>query len=466
MNKTLEKILEDELFENQTFEGEGSLSIKHTSAGTKMPITLNGNTIQDGEPSPENPVELRHLADDINMFDEQWTNSSTTSTSTNFIPVFKDEYCIYSQDNEGSAVNYHFYETKESTVQSIYADANTGFTPPSNGFIKLSKRLIPEGTKCKLQKGSVITPYSAFGKGTIEIKNHNKNYLNVPKSFTFTQAKEIPVSIPAGNYKVTFNSENHSGNDYPVIKFSDNNKAGNLDIKEHTFSINKNETKVVFYSNGYNWPGSAGIEATIENLMISKDGGDYEEYQGQDVVIQSKPLRSLPNGVYDEKDGNKTIRRVGEVILDGTEQWEYFKVSNTRNQFYTSLKNHLNSQTEVTTMSTHFIGDILPNRSKNFNIVYTSTNGICFCIDNMTTIEEWKAFLVAEKEKGTPVTVYYELAEPIIEEDNENKLANLTAYDGQTNIACTSEIPCGLKVDAKISKIKKLEEQINAQGGV
>lgn len=63
MNKTLEKILEDELFDNAVFEGEGNLQIKNTSAGTKMPITPIGYSYQDGEPSPENPIEIKNCRD-------------------------------------------------------------------------------------------------------------------------------------------------------------------------------------------------------------------------------------------------------------------------------------------------------------------------------------------------------------------------------------------------------------------
>ena len=58
MNKTLEKILEDELFENQTFEVEGNLQIKHTSEGTKMPITLVGNSYQKVTEQGKNLCDL------------------------------------------------------------------------------------------------------------------------------------------------------------------------------------------------------------------------------------------------------------------------------------------------------------------------------------------------------------------------------------------------------------------------
>ena len=43
-----------------------------------------------------------------------------------------------------------------------------------------------------------------------------------------------------------------------------------------------------------------------------------------------------------------------------------------------------------------------------------------------------------------------------------DKLMQITAYNDVTNIICEDEIPCNFKVDAKISKIKKLIEKENA----
>lgn len=64
----------------------------------------------------------------------------------------------------------------------------------------------------------------------------------------------------------------------------------------------------------------------------------------------------------------------------------------------------------------------------------------------------------------TDAIVEYELAEEIIEpyslEQKEayTKLMQATAYDDTTNIICTDEIPCSFRVNAKISKIKKIME--------
>ena len=178
-----------------------------------------------------------------------------------------------------------------------------------------------------------------------------------------------------------------------------------------------------------------------------------------------EPLCGL-NGVYDELDYSKgkIIRRFGKKVFDGTENWNLYNISEEKKQYYITVNNYKYSETEITTMSNYFVGDIINNRTKNNNTVYTTSNGIAFRCDNFATLEEWKAFLAEQYANGTPVEIVYELATPIIEHiDCSNKIAQ---FDGQTNIYNTdgAELECTLTNNTAIAQInqnlQKIEDMI------
>ena len=140
---------------------------------------------------------------------------------------------------------------------------------------------------------------------------YGKNLLNIEEHFTFTGVLGFDVYLPAGKYILSFESETHDGEKPPVFRFYDNQNWVTFDGTQNANIINlsKPERKIYLYSNGTSSPNSAGVSASIEKLMLSKTGGEYEPYTGQTVA----PANSLPGipvasgGNYTDADGQQWI---------------------------------------------------------------------------------------------------------------------------------------------------------------
>ena len=134
-------------------------------------------------------------------------------------------------------------------------------------------------------------------------------------------------------------------------------------------------------------------------------------------ILLDEPLMRLPNGVCDEiTRDRKLIRRVGKVVLDGSENWIYHNSnSNTISTYIYWLA--------MDGFDRKLSGDnaICDNAVVGKNSEYTSigfvTSGFCYLnvlkttLDNNGDVISLKSYLAQN-----PITVYYELAEPVITE--------------------------------------------------
>ena len=120
-----------------------------------------------------------------------------------------------------------------------------------------------------------------FGK-TAQIITTGKNLLNIDENLSFTGLREKTVHIPAGTYVLTWSSRTSAGQNKPVIRFVDNSVLIDLlaDSGNSKVTLTKDETTIYIYSNGYDYTASQTVSATITQLMLSVDGGEYEPYSG------------------------------------------------------------------------------------------------------------------------------------------------------------------------------------------
>lgn len=176
------------------------------------------------------------------------------------------------------------------------------------------------------------------------------------------------------------------------------------------------------YTNGYcvlNKPTNAKyVQISVLTLNLPLDGvelylGDkvdnrepYKEYK-QEITLK-EPLRSLPNGVHDTIEGNKVIRRIGKLVLNGTENWTL-----TSNQDTNCIMFNLVSNPSVKTGSRLLCDKFLYSQSGDYERVNCTGN----IFVNIT-----KSRLVSQDVQGfktwlaqNPTTIYYELANPVEE---------------------------------------------------
>ena len=208
---------------------------------------------------------------------------------------------------------------------------------------------------------------------------------------------------------------------------------------------------------------------------------DFVPHESSELTIPNNlNIYKLTDAVYDEirlENGvAKMIKRVGKLELSGE---EYFRAINAENpgQFYvysnvfdTLMKN------STAGMCTHF--DIASNtvlagvKTNKTVLSVFSDNGndlirIMFSAPDalnlkITDVNSFKNWLKAEKTKGTPVTIYYEMKTPTEEQITDqailtqlNKLMETRTYDGITNISVTGE---GLTPEIKVKYMRKIGE--------
>ncbi len=142
----------------------------------------------------------------------------------------------------------------------------------------------------------------------------------------------------------------------------------------------------------------------------------------------------LPNlrGVGEYRDEwdyvtGKGIRRIGIKVLDGTEGWaKYHYRSEGYYSYRLQVKSFNNTGGEMLCICTHYkpitsYGTLYFGRDEGAYVGgVTDTKSWLIIGNSFPTVAEFKGFLAEQYANGTPVTVYYVMAEPIpFEERNE-----------------------------------------------
>lgn len=170
---------------------------------------------------------------------------------------------------------------------------------------------------------------------------------------------------------------------------------------------------------------------TINNFSYEKDANNYifkiseignKTYkQHKTEILLDEPLRSLPNGVCDEIIGNKLIRRVGTMFIDGSQHWGATQSYDLTYKFGMGMPHSIVKSTVIMTDNIRY------TQKLNLEEEGSRTQ---ICIYNHQTQKEIRvSFLksdypmitnnagtVEEYFKEHPLLLLYELAEPVITE--------------------------------------------------
>lgn len=339
---------------------------------------------------------------------------------------------------------------------------------PTNGFsltnVFRSKSYVPSGKykiKVEIIGGSVqkVEPNATFlCVYTIQLSSTNSNSEYIREA-----------DIVSGNIKEFTNTVNIPKSDMytPYIW-----------IPYHI------ENKRAFYS--YN---NLRMRAT---LVPNGENTDFVKFEDQQLTIPTGlNLYKLTDNIYDEvklENGvAKLIKRVGKLELSGEENTiSFYRTTPTGmvgfryevsgNQFYTQRQliaditcSHFTSVNEDTTWGgiANKTGVSVYGGYDNIFPKYSNTMGFWFTVPDqfnlgITDVASFKNWLKAEKAKGTPVTVYYEMKTPTEEEITDpailaelNKIMEMRTYDSITNISITGT---GLTPEIKVKYMRKIGE--------
>lgn len=218
----------------------------------------------------------------------------------------------------------------------------------------------------------------------------------------------------------------------------------------------------------------------IENIQLEKgtQATPYEEYKSNTTLIQlDQPLRSLPNGVKDIAYIKNNIlyvdRKVGTVVLDGSERWYMDKELTNTVRFYTSeiLTNKAKNARPI--LSNYFITATSVNNINNDDnesayVLNTTQPAIRInksIANTLTTFKNWLS--------NHNTQLDYELAEPYTETIGEVEIPS--TFKGVNNITTTDELEPVMNieyvrdtilsdyVEKQISNVVAIQERKNAE---
>jgi hypothetical protein len=228
------------------------------------------------------------------------------------------------------------------------------------------------------------------------------------------------------------------------------------------FPTNCDRVYGLFYANR-NGVGNTNDYIDYTNVQIEEGttATSYEPYQAKDYTIQTSPLRSLPNGVKDTIEADGIHRRVGRVVLDGTQPLEIVNWRPTETSvgwvYPRSITNN-KKQTEGV------INNILCNKLKAVSYAYLFGNTVDEGINIVTQSNDYGLVIKIKDTSLTtanaintylssnPITVQYELETEVIESLTQNQANTMLdiiktgSYEGTTNIYTDEDVKPTMEV--------------------
>ena len=379
-------------------EAEGVPCVLEYSKGKYMKdYEIYGNSVQNGTPSPENPVQIQSVGDLV-----------TDEASEHY-----GKYDIAITVAGKNLIPYPYIYTT-TTINGVT------FTDNGDGSITV------DGTAAATAN-AVFYLADTSSKYTLD-----KCGLKIGDSYTISKTLISGDSI--ANVYFTANYYNTSGT-----------------MKAGAVASSANTAAATIQSDFKSW----GIyllvlkDKTVNNITIKlqlEKGSsvtEYEPYRGIETthIYLDEPLRKVGDySDYVDFKKQKVVRNIKEIIFDGTENWGY---RDTDNIIYLSINNLASS---VYCYSTHFLSEALKDTiSPYFRPVtgvlrlYQRSNNTVY-----SSADEFKAFLENQNTAGTPLIVDCILSTPI---EESISLPPLQTFK-DTNIISvdTTELPSNIKV--------------------
>lgn len=387
---------------------------------------------------------------------------------------------------------------------NIYTDTlTTSFNKDIKGVIFYLQQIANDGDyveieKLQIEKGSTATSYEPYGaspspeypsdihsvadEGTVTIKQRGKNlaYTGWAEDFinrindntkakleTYDNKSCLFYSASAGygdydnkymfkiNWKentqytikcsILNTSELVSSNYNMLIYYTDGTYTPVFNSSQQNtwlnFSFTTALNKTIKYITSAYYSGSRYLDLNTFMVYEGTEENSYEPYQGYDKTIQTEPLRSLPNGVKDTIEADGIHRRVGRLLLNGTENWTVNSAWHYTNTNLYILNTSITSK------------EVLCNYFKYYKLVYSNdingevgqvwTNYLAFRIDNTTAtdLNTFKTWLSTHNTE-----VLYPLEEEVIEPFTQQQattyldIIKTGSYEDTTNIYTDEDV--------------------------
>ena len=406
------------------------------------------------------------------------TNGTATANTSlpiklNFELKDGEKYRFSCTPSGGSTSTYYTYINQWYSGDSHYSnDIGNGIEFTYNIASKSSNRVqiqIANGTtlnnaifKPMITKGIQAHSYIPYGKYGIEVKTTGKNLLepnfqsstSVGVSITYTDDGWLlngtltssytyfiiyDKNLSAGTYTINGVS-GASNNTYQLALYKNGTIYAYITTTNRTFTLTE-DTQITIRLYVYSNYGAFNNLLLPYQLEKGNQATTYEEYKTKTYLYTlDNPLRSIGDTkdlLYIKNGMLYVDRKIGSVVLDGSEDWGITSSTSSRTILYTpiddiedyiSINNMPNLKSNyfnaVTQKATWKNGDISRNTISK-NVFLTMINGY--------TVTNFKTWLSTHNTE-----VQYVLAEPYTEELGQVDMPS--TYEGITYIDILSNI--------------------------
>lgn len=453
-------------------------------------LKLEGKSEQTGEPTVANPVKIRNIGDNINLFDKssigpnykyndglkldrdnlraitiiltkkikpgKYTVSfkyGSKSTSNNFGIQFLN--------GSEAIINVTFTTEKRKTftinreVDRLYFYINTA---QASGIVLYLDEI-------KLEEGSTATPYTEYGCGSIDYEiNTTQNIFNkdtdIELDGQYRNYGNGNISTNQNYYGVKVKVEKNR--EYKVFSYQDYSNLCYFDKDMNYLSgeLFEKNTKATIFNTSSN--------CEYITLAVAKSG--INEFS----ITEAKTIHfPLSEGQVIHKDdyimNNEIHQNRKTYTITGNENWVLTTGTTNFLGIYLNdvIKDCVTNEHSINVQSNIATGVEYTNRWNSVNKVSCRGNTLTLTLNNVTTIQEAKAYLKSQYENGTPVIVEYGLAEEIVtpltnKQTEEFYELQKAKYVDEMTLTCMNEVvPTLADIDKKLKEnLLEIEENI------
>lgn len=206
---------------------------------------------------------------------------------------------------------------------------------------------------------------------------------------------------------------------------------------------------------------SCRIWANAGNVQVEKGSPatEYEPYYDGGTATAEMLLKV--DDYQDEQEilSGVVTRKVGVLVLDGTENWSYLTSSGYERFSYVLPNLSVNANIKKILLCNYyesFSASSVYSSRPTYSCWIEDGKNLRFHNNNYTTAASWKAYLAAQFAAGTPVIVLYPLAEPTTESVTGQALQ---VTDGDNTLEITQASLTGLELEAEYQAAVQLTIQ-------
>lgn len=244
-------------------DAEGVPCVMEYSKGKNLRnYEIYGNSVQDGTPSPDTPIEIQSVGDlTKNLLPNDWesgfisTSSGANQSSSTYVrtkdyfklDISKNYYISSDSIDTSATISWYFYDENKNFIRRFvsYKNRTIGTSgcqvtiPTNTVFFRLVVLTTDINIKVQIEEGSTATEYEPYHKYKIPITVRGKNllpnsdWMSGTHSNGFTEQTNVNYITEYTQNSISFNLAAWKGVSSPRFKKDS--------VKRIVFKINQNQ---------------------------------------------------------------------------------------------------------------------------------------------------------------------------------------------------------------------------------